>query len=652
MLYAFGPADAMSKSDLLRALRESLDSYDLTHDRRGLLRLVLQIAVTATGADRGSLMLWDERERVLRVEVAIGIEDEVIPKIRVQTGEGIAGRAFAAERSILLHGKADRMRFDIVRERDDVESAISAPLAHAGRVIGVLNLSHARHQNQFGASELAFVDELARLDARIIARAEEFHGLVRESQTLRAETDVRRLLARDEPLARRLAAVCAGLATQLNGGVCQLYLRESESESLLLQAASTPLDPLAARDHLRFGQGLPGRAAVLRRPVLLGGGPGDAGLCYAALPLLAGEEVVGVLAAQGERTGGGADLDMERLQAAAEALADELAGALRSARNERDSRRAARLTEVVAAFGTCHDEHELAEQVSASAVSLLEAQDAVLRLREEPSGRFRIAAWSGVGEWRKAALAELERKLATEAMRGRRLVRVSDLASDPAWSEHAIGVGTAMIAPLLRDGRAIGCLSVLGKVPDDPLLGERFGPSEERILAQLAQHAQVALAGLARPERSDADPVTGLLGECAFRGRFDAELARSRARGHALLLALLRIDRLEALREPSHTDAAERVALALAQALRATLRDFDVVARLEPGVFATLIPEPDGEIPPLLVALYRGAREALDAQGDAARALDLRLGYALFPVDGADAEALERVARERRVEAI
>jgi GAF domain-containing protein len=312
MLYAFGPADAMSKPDLLRALRESLDSYDLTHDRRGLLRLVLQIAVTATGADRGSLMLWDARDRVLRVEVAIGIEDEVIPKIRVQPGEGIAGRAFAAERSILLHGKADRTRFDIVRERDDVESAISAPLAHGGRVIGVLNLSHARHQNQFGASELAFVDELARLDARIIARAEEFHGLVRESQTLRAETDVRRLLARDEPLARRLSAVCAGLASRLQGGVCQLYLRESESESLLLQAASTPLDPLAAREHLHFGQGLPGRAAVLRRAVVLGGGAGDAGLCYAALPLLAGDEVVGVLAAQGERSGGG-ELDIERV---------------------------------------------------------------------------------------------------------------------------------------------------------------------------------------------------------------------------------------------------------------------------------------------------------------------------------------------------
>jgi GGDEF domain-containing protein len=652
MLYAFGPADAMSKPDLLRALRESLDSYDLTHDRRGLLRLVLQIAVTSTGADRGSLMLWDERERVLRVEVAIGIEDEVIPKIRVQPGEGIAGRAFAAERSILLHGKADRTRFDIVRERDDVESAISAPLAHGGRVIGVLNLSHARHQNQFGTSELEFVDELARLDARIIARAEEFHGLVRESQTLRAETDVRRLLARDEPLAERLAAVCTGLASQLRGGVCQLYLRESESESLLLQAASTPLDPLAAREHLHFGQGLAGRAAVLRRAVALGGGADDAGLCYTAIPLLAGEEVVGVLAAQGERVTGEAELDMERLQAAADALADELAGALRSARMERDSRRASRLAEMAAALGACQNEQEVADQVTESALSLLEAQDAVLRLREEPSGRFRIAAWSGVGEWRKAALAQLERKLATDAMRGRHLVRVGDLSRDPAWSEHAVGVGTAMIAPLLRDGRAIGCLSVLGKVPDDPLLGERFGPSEERVLTQLAQHAQVALAGLVRPERSDADPVTGLLTQRALHERLEAELARSRARGHSLVLAMLRVEGFEALREPAHADAAERAALALAQALRAVLREFDVVARPEPGVFAAIVPEPDGEVPPLLVAIYRVAREALEAQGDAVRGLDLRLGYAVFPQDGADSSALEQVARERRVDAL
>lgn len=652
MLYAFGPADAMSKPDLLQALREILDSYDLTQDRRALLRLVLQIAVTATGADRGSLMLWDAALRALRVEVAIGIEEEVIPKIRVQAGEGIAGRAFAAERTIVVHGKADQKRFDIVRERDDVESAISAPLVHDGRVVGVLNLSHARNQHQFTTDDLTFVDELARLDARIIARADEYHGLLRESLQLRAEADVRRKLAQSEPLARRLSSVCSALAAQLRGGICQLYLREGDAETLVLQAASMPLDPLASRERLRFGDGVAGRAAALGRSVLLGGGTDDAGLCFAALPLIVDHFLVGVLAVQGERAPGESRFDVERLRAGATALAEELAGALHNARLERDSRRAARLAEVVSALSACRDEREVAEQIARHAVALLEAQDAIVRLRQEPSGRFRIAAWSGVGEWRKAALAELERKLATESMRAPRVVRVADLASDPAWADHATGVGTAMIAPLVQGGRVIGCLSVLGKVPEDPLLGERFAAGDERLLLQLAQHGLVALAGLGRPERSDADPVTGLPAGRALRERLEAELARSRARRHALALAMLRIEGLDALREPSHADAGERVALAVASALRSVLRDFDVIARPEPSLFAALVPEPEGEIPALLAVLYRSVRDALDAQGDVARSLELRLGYAVFPGDGDDAEALLRIARERRVDAL
>src|SRR5262249_52193078 len=107
LLYAFGPVDAARKPDLLQALGEILESYNLTVDRRGLLNRILQIAVGSTGADRGSVLLWDADAQVLRVEVALGIEKEVIPKIRIRPGEGIAGRAFAEKRSILLSGKAD-----------------------------------------------------------------------------------------------------------------------------------------------------------------------------------------------------------------------------------------------------------------------------------------------------------------------------------------------------------------------------------------------------------------------------------------------------------------------------------------------------------------------------------------------------------------
>src|SRR5690606_26639163 len=218
---------------------------------------------------------------------------------RVRAGEGIAGRAFAAERAVLLHGKADHTRWQIVRERDDVESAISAPLVHQGRVLGVLNLSHARHQNQFTEEDLGFVEELARLDARIIARAEELHGLLPEPASLRVESQLRRVLSRAEPLPARLAAACALLADGLRGGVARLWLVEpgepgpaAGDAGLVLQASSTRVDPIGARERLAPGQGLPGRAAAERRPLRLGRPAPDTDLFSAALPLPAGEDAL------------------------------------------------------------------------------------------------------------------------------------------------------------------------------------------------------------------------------------------------------------------------------------------------------------------------------------------------------------------------
>ncbi len=657
MLYAFGPADAFSKPDLLAALREIMDSADLTRDRRSVLDLVLQVAVTATGADRGSLMLWDDGDRVLRVAVALGIEEELIAKIRVRAGEGIAGRAFAAERAVLLNGKADHTRWQIVRERDDVESAISAPLVHQGRVLGVLNLSHARHQNQFAEEDLAFVEELARLDARIIARAEELHGILRESASLRVESQLRRTLAQPEPLAARLTAACELLTDGLTGGVARLWLRDgSEAESarsaagsadepagsgvaLLLQASSTQLDPLGRRERLAPGEGLPGRSVAERRMLWLRGVSGDTDLCSFALPLRAGQDLLGALEVSGggDRAGGLS----ERLVGAALALAEELASQLRTARLEREARRNERLGQAAAALAACEDARALWDLVAASVVTLLEAQDAVLRLRDAASGRFRIVAWSGVGQWRRAPLAELERRLATEAMRDQKLVRIADLAADPALAEQSVGVATALIMPLLRDGQPIGSLSALGKVPEEPLLGDRFGPADEAVLERLVQHLLAALAGFREPERPDVDPETALPTARPLRERLEEELARSRLRGHRMVLLELRLAGV-----PAGTSASPSfgpTAVALARALRAGLRPFDVLARPESERFVALVPEPDREAARLLSDLGRRAREVLREAGVPA---DLRVGFAVFPDDAVDAAGLERHASE------
>jgi GGDEF domain-containing protein len=638
-LFGFGPVDAFSKPDLLQILREILLSAELTRDQRSVLDLVLQVAVAATGADRGSLLLWDEHEGVLRVAAALGIEEELLAKIRVAPGEGISGRAFVDRRAMLLHGKADRHRWQILRERDDVESAISAPLLHGDRVLGVLNLSHARNQRQFAEEDLRFVEELARLDARILARAEEFDLLLRDSQQNRLEAELRRTLARPEPLGDRLDAACVLLRGSLRSTVVELWLGEPETGAPVLRATSAaPRTP-----PTRPGPGIVGHAAVARRPVWLTGCGPDGALRWAALPLVADSAQVGLLVLHGVRDPADEHLE-ERWASGALALGEIVRDALAADLAKLASQRGVHLAEAMAGFATCRTARQVHDLLTTSALLLLDAQDAVLRLRDDGSSRFPVVAWSGSGGWQRPPLAEVERKLAAEAIRTRQTLRVplpGGVASATVVEHPA---APAIATPLVRAGWVVGSLSVLGKAPRERCAGEVFDTADEEALGKLTRHAQAALAALAEDAPMPRGPAP-LPDRRALRERLGIELARSRIRGHRVLLIEIEIPGLEAL------EAAQRQPLGLADALRERLRDFDLLARVGPERFAALVPEPEDQTETLLGRLHRALRKSLDRGLEPMSGCSVRMGYALFPDDGGDLETLEARAATPRVQA-
>jgi len=133
LLWCFRRASRHSKSELLTALHEIVESYNLTVDADDLFSRVLEIAVAVTGAEGGSLMLLDHASRELRVRVAAGVEPELWPKIRVPLGHGIAGRVAADGRPLRLRGKADRQAFgNALGVQIDGEAALLVNLSVTG----------------------------------------------------------------------------------------------------------------------------------------------------------------------------------------------------------------------------------------------------------------------------------------------------------------------------------------------------------------------------------------------------------------------------------------------------------------------------------------------------------------------------------------
>lgn len=653
LLWGLGVPSPDRKGELLQALHEVVESYNLTVDADELFARMLEIAIGVTGAEGGSLMLLEEG-RELAVRVAVGVEPELWPKIRVPLGEGIAGRVAAEGRSLRLRGKADRQRFRIVRERLDVESALSVPLVHGGRVLGVLNLHHGTRPDAFSEDDLAFIEELARLDAQIIVRAQEHEALRTQAARYTAVREVHTLMGGSDPLAERLRRLCAFVAERAGGGIATLYQTDGVEGGLRLAATSLAGGNLGGEYRIALGQGIDGQVAASRSPAFLR--RPDGSLAYAALPLVVGDTLAGVLSIQA----GGEAL---RGRGAEETLLEIAAGAAEEiVHSEREARMTAR-TNVVSAINeagirmiSSTDPGEVLRLGTSSAAMILEADHAVLRLQDEETRRYVIRSYFGSADGRlQEKLFRLDKDVSVDVLKRRAPVLVRDVSADPRLSAHDAEVRSLVAAPLHRQGRVVGTLALYDKIAADRFYASAFSDEDRELFTRFVSYLERAVANAlyyAQTRRfRNFDEDTGLPNAVYLTQRIHEEIARLGSREGALALAMARIDNLGEVERGGDPVKTSRVVHRVVEALRTHARDFDVVGRCADDEFAVLLPEPGQDPAQRIVELARAVAEDVtkDERLNTPVRVALAFGYAIHPADGADAEALLARAKEPRI---
>ncbi len=645
------------KKELLQALHEIVESVDLTVDSDQLCARVLEVTLEVTGADGGSLMLLDPDARVLRMRCAIGIEPELWEKIRVPLGEGIAGRVAAEGRAIALRGRADHAEYHLTRERPDVEASLCVPLAHEGSILGVLNLHHRTRPDAFSEEDLRFAEELGRLDAAILARAQERETLSRSAARYDAVREVRETLSARSPLLERLTDLCRRVAARSGGGIATVYLFDAEENELRLAATSLAGGGFAGEYRVLPGQGVDGRAAQSREPVFLRAP--DGGLAYAALPLLHRDGLVGVLSVQSGTTSSAATRERaypEALLEIAAAAADEIADA------ERETRMAARATQMSAIneagirLISSRDVAEVVRLATSSAALILAADHAILRLQDDATRRYVIRSYYGSAQGHEQEqIFRLDKRVSVEAIKRRSPFCQRDSAEQEQLLEPGAGVHSLLASPLREDARVIGTLCLYEKVAADRFYPSVFGDEDLRVFAKYVSYVERALAQarfLARTRQHRSfDEETGLPNASYLLRRIGQEAARAAQGAGSLAVILCRLENLEEIRAGSDPIRADRVVLRSAEALQRQLRDFDVLGRVADCDFAALLPDPGPDPDEHIYTLARRVAEvvARDAALNEPVRIALAFGYAVYPRDGADAASLLEHASQVRI---
>ncbi|MFH1619323.1 MAG: HD domain-containing phosphohydrolase [bacterium] len=133
-----------------------------TTDRENFCGAVLDSACELMNSRRGSVMIYDESTRELRIVASKGISREVIEHTRLKPGEGVAGKAFETGETIFIPAPEKESRYaGYIAAPDQQEPFISIPLSIKNKPLGVLNLHSSGNSEAFSDYNLKFLSILA-----------------------------------------------------------------------------------------------------------------------------------------------------------------------------------------------------------------------------------------------------------------------------------------------------------------------------------------------------------------------------------------------------------------------------------------------------------------------------------------------------------
>jgi GAF domain-containing protein len=165
---------AIGNINQLTALYETGKQVTSSLDLEQTMQITIEAAIKAVpGAQRGSLLLWEETEQKLLIKAHKGYLPQITEEIRLRKGEGYVGIAYSMGEPIRIGNMLADTR-TLLKKGPDIskqKSVIAVPLKAWGHVIGVLCLDNTSTCDAFQESDLELLSTFAAQAAIAIQNA-------------------------------------------------------------------------------------------------------------------------------------------------------------------------------------------------------------------------------------------------------------------------------------------------------------------------------------------------------------------------------------------------------------------------------------------------------------------------------------------------
>jgi sigma-B regulation protein RsbU (phosphoserine phosphatase) len=315
--------------DVAQATSETLDLDELLENVSNIVRRVLHYELFA-------ILLYNDREKDLRIRYAVGHREEIVRNLSIHLGEGITGTAAQKREAILVKDVRQDERY--LSAIDAVRTELAVPMLTRGRLVGVIDVQSTRlgAYQEDDRSMLRLIASRVAIsidNARLYRRAERQY---RTLKTLRKiSNEINSILELDE----LLSTVATSVRSLMSYDAFSILMVDEEQRALR-HRFSIRYDQRVNTDNIPLGKGITGTAVEARRAIRVHDTSADERYIAShsdirseiAVPLMLHDKVTGVMDVESDQLGYFTE-DHERTLVL---LAPQVAAAIENARLYQD----------------------------------------------------------------------------------------------------------------------------------------------------------------------------------------------------------------------------------------------------------------------------------------------------------------------------
>jgi len=249
---------------------------------------------------------------------------------------------------------------------------------------------------------------------------------------------------------------------------------------------------------------------------------------------------------------------------------------------------------------------------------------------------------------RLSSIGDVSSTMVGQVISGKQPIVSNDSLNDPRlvfgkkYAES--GVRSMVILPLIVSDEVVGTISLYAKEFDF------FHEEEMMLLTELAGDIAFAIDHIEKQEKLNYlayyDVLTGLANRTLFLERVSLYMRSATDGGHKLAIGLIDLERFKNINDSLGRMVGDTLLRQVAEWLTYKTGDANLLARIDADHFAVVLPEvgKDGDLEQLVENTMEAFLQHPFHLNDTVLRISVKVGIALFPDDGSEAETLFRNA--------